>query len=95
MTCPSARGIDPFSCRERTAIRLATSRKKLSELPPDQLRFHQTSKSQAKELKGARFPASRPPQKGSRRRNTLAIIAGTIIVALVALSIGWKWKSFR
>jgi hypothetical protein len=43
MTCPSARGIDPFSCRERTAIRLATSRKKLSGLPPDQLRFHQTS----------------------------------------------------
>jgi hypothetical protein len=28
-------------------------------------------------------------------KNTLAIIAGTIIVALVALYIGWKWKSFR
>lgn len=27
-------------------------------------------------------------------KNTLAIIAGTIIVALVALYIGWKWKSF-
>ena len=64
MTCPSARGIDPFSGRERTAIRLATSRKKLSELPPDQLRFHQTSKSQAKELKGARFPDSRPHTTG-------------------------------
>jgi hypothetical protein len=33
MTRPSAQGFDPFSCRERTAIRLATSRKKLSELP--------------------------------------------------------------
>jgi hypothetical protein len=28
-------------------------------------------------------------------KNTLSIIAGTIIVAIVALYIGWKWKSFR
>lgn len=27
--------------------------------------------------------------------NTFAIIAGTVIVALFAISIGWKWKSFR
>jgi len=28
-------------------------------------------------------------------KNTLSIIAGTTIVAIVALYIGWKWKSFR
>jgi hypothetical protein len=28
-------------------------------------------------------------------KNTLSVIAGTVLVALVALSIGWKWKSFR
>ena len=28
-------------------------------------------------------------------KNTLSIIAGTIIVVIVALYIGWKWKSFR
>jgi len=28
-------------------------------------------------------------------KNTLSIIAGTIIVAIVVLYIGWKWKSFR
>ena len=28
-------------------------------------------------------------------KNTLSIIAGTIIVALVALYIGWRWKIFR
>ena len=28
-------------------------------------------------------------------KNILSIIAGTIIVAIVALYIGWKWKSFR
>jgi hypothetical protein len=27
--------------------------------------------------------------------NTVAIIAGTVIAALFALYIGWKWKSFR
>jgi len=47
---------------------MATSRKKLSELPPDQFGLHQTSKGQAKEPKGARSPASRPPQNGSRLR---------------------------
>ena len=31
----------------------------------------------------------------SSLKNTLSIIAGTVIVALVALYIGWKWKSFR
>ncbi len=28
-------------------------------------------------------------------RNTFAMIAGTVIAALIALYIGWKWKSFR
>jgi hypothetical protein len=28
-------------------------------------------------------------------KNTLSVIAGTVLVALVALYIGWKWKSFR
>lgn len=28
-------------------------------------------------------------------KNTLSVIAGTLIVALVALYIGWKWKSFK
>jgi hypothetical protein len=28
-------------------------------------------------------------------KNTLSIIAGTIIVVIVALYIGWQWKSFR
>jgi hypothetical protein len=28
-------------------------------------------------------------------KNTLSIIAGTMIVAIVALYTGWKWKSFR
>ena len=28
-------------------------------------------------------------------KNTLSVIAGTLLVALVALYIGWKWKSFR
>lgn len=28
-------------------------------------------------------------------KNTLSIIAGTIIVAIVALYTRWKWKSFR
>jgi hypothetical protein len=28
-------------------------------------------------------------------KNTLSILAGTIIVAIVVLYIGWKWKSFR
>ena len=28
-------------------------------------------------------------------KNALSIIAGTIIVAIFALYIGWKWKSFR
>ena len=27
-------------------------------------------------------------------KNTFSLIAGTLIVALVALNIGWKWKSF-
>jgi len=27
-------------------------------------------------------------------KNTFSLIAGTLIVALVALYIGWKWKSF-
>lgn len=27
--------------------------------------------------------------------NTLSIIAGTVIVALFAVYIGWRWKSFR
>jgi hypothetical protein len=31
----------------------------------------------------------------SSLKNTLSVIAGTLIVALVALYIGWKWKSFR
>ena len=31
----------------------------------------------------------------SSLKNTLSVIAGTVIVALVALYIGWKWKSFR
>lgn len=31
----------------------------------------------------------------SSLKNILSIIAGTLIVALVALYIGWKWKSFR
>jgi hypothetical protein len=28
-------------------------------------------------------------------KNTLSIIAGTMIVAIVALYTGWKWKTFR
>ncbi len=28
-------------------------------------------------------------------RNTLAIIAGTAIAALIAVYVGWKWKSFQ
>src|SRR5215467_4777440 len=28
-------------------------------------------------------------------KNTLSVIAGTVLAALVALYIGWKWKSFR
>lgn len=28
-------------------------------------------------------------------KNTLSIVAGTVIVAIVALYIAWKWKSFR
>jgi len=28
-------------------------------------------------------------------KNTLSVIAGTVLVALVALYIGWKWKSFK
>lgn len=28
-------------------------------------------------------------------KNTLSVIAGTVLVALVALYIVWKWKSFR
>jgi hypothetical protein len=28
-------------------------------------------------------------------KNTFSVIAGTVLVALVALYIGWKWKSFR
>jgi hypothetical protein len=28
-------------------------------------------------------------------KNTFSIIAGTIIVVIVALYIGWKWKSFE
>jgi len=28
-------------------------------------------------------------------KNTLAIIAGTVIAALFAIYIGWKWKSLR
>jgi len=28
-------------------------------------------------------------------KHTLSVIAGTVLVALVALYIGWKWKSFR
>lgn len=31
----------------------------------------------------------------SSLKNTLSVIAGTVLVALVALYIGWKWKSFR
>ncbi len=45
MTRPSPRGCDPFSCRERTAIRLATSGKKAElaparpvQIPPDRPR---------------------------------------------------------
>ncbi len=28
-------------------------------------------------------------------KNTFSIIAGTVIVALFAIYIGWKWRSFR
>ncbi len=28
-------------------------------------------------------------------KNTFAIIAGTLIAALIAVYIGWKWKSYR
>jgi hypothetical protein len=31
----------------------------------------------------------------SSLKNTLSVIAGTVIVALVTLYIVWKWKSFR
>jgi hypothetical protein len=31
----------------------------------------------------------------SSLKNTLSVIAGTVLVALVALYIAWKWKSFR
>jgi hypothetical protein len=31
----------------------------------------------------------------SSLKNTLSVIAGTVLVALVALYIVWKWKSFR